>query len=128
MPYLQRYLYSQIFKLSNFMKVSTIKYNLFLMTAVLGLSNCQKEASLQENLKNHIDYLASDELEGREAGTAAEATAAVYLAEMFKDGNLSPMGTNGYLQEFDFLLGKTVENNSLILDGTQISTEETNKL
>jgi len=107
------------------MKVPAIKFKMLLMMLALGFASCQKETSLQENFKNHINYLASDELEGREAGTPAEATAAAYLSEMFENYKLSPMGTSGYVQEFNFLLGKIVENNSLTLDGQQISLDET---
>ncbi len=49
----------------------------------------------------HINYLASDELQGREAGTEFEAEAANYIADHFRDFGLEPRGQNQtYFHEF----------------------------
>lgn len=54
-----------------------------------------------DDVNTHITYLASDELEGREAGTASEAKAANYIADHFRDFGLEPAGNdNTYFQEF----------------------------
>jgi len=47
------------------------------------------------DFKRHIDFLASDELEGRGAGSPALDRAAEYLARVFKDHGLTPAGTEG---------------------------------
>ena len=39
---------------------------------------------LTTNLKKHIEYLASDKLEGRGTGTKGEQKAAKYIAKQFK--------------------------------------------
>ena len=55
-----------------------------------------------ENLKQHITYLASDELKGRAPGTGGEKKAANYIANLFKTYGLEPKGTKGYFQEFTY--------------------------
>jgi hypothetical protein len=49
----------------------------------------------QENLTAHIEYLASDELEGRESGTPGYDLAAAYVAEQFAGIGLAPGGDDG---------------------------------
>jgi hypothetical protein len=55
----------------------------------------------REELKQHIDFLADDTLEGREAGSRGGAAAANYLAKAFADAGLVPAGDAGsYFQGF----------------------------
>jgi len=57
-------------------------------------------------LRHHLSYLASDELEGRKSGSAGADLAADYIARQFKAYGLSPAGTNGsYLQTFEIVTG-----------------------
>lgn len=54
-----------------------------------------------EDLKRHVATLASDTLEGREAGTRGGQAAAAYLAGELRRLKLSPAGEgNGYFQDF----------------------------
>ena len=54
-------------------------------------------------LKADIQYLASDELEGRDTGTEGEAKAANYIADRFKKLGIKGGGDNGsYYQTFTF--------------------------
>ncbi len=54
-------------------------------------------------LKEHVRYLASDELEGRGAGTKGSQLAREYIAALFAEWGLRPMGKNGsYFQSFTF--------------------------
>lgn len=56
----------------------------------------------KQHLKKHIDYLASDELEGRGTGEKGNDAAARYIAEQLKNFGLEPAGDNGtYFQEFE---------------------------
>lgn len=48
-----------------------------------------------------IEYLSSDQLEGRFAGTKGEKAAAQYIAKRFKDLKLTSL-SNNYLQNFSF--------------------------
>ncbi len=55
---------------------------------------------LTQTMQEDLQYLASDELKGREIGTEGEKAAAKYLAKRFKKIGLEPKGTDGYYQEF----------------------------
>jgi len=53
------------------------------------------EASLAEALRAHVATLASDEWEGRGAGTPGEAAATQYIADHFARLGLEPLGIDG---------------------------------
>lgn len=57
-----------------------------------------------QQLEVDVIYLASDYLEGRETGKAGEEKAAKYLASRFEEIGLTPMGTDEWVQSFDFKL------------------------
>jgi hypothetical protein len=57
-----------------------------------------------EDIREHIKYLASDELEGRWAGAAGNEKAADYIAQKLQEFGVSPGGDDGaYLQSFKFV-------------------------
>lgn len=56
-----------------------------------------------------LSTLASDEMKGREIGTAENDNAANYIAKLFKENNLEYCTGNSYLVPFDYK-GKTVYN------------------
>lgn len=59
-----------------------------------------------DEVRYHVSYLASDELEGRGTGTAGNDRAADYLAREFERYGLEPAGENGsYFQTFDVVTG-----------------------
>ena len=60
-----------------------------------------QDQSLQQ-LEVDVIYLSSDYLEGRETGTDGEHKAALYIASRFDNLGLKPMGTDGWMQSFDF--------------------------
>jgi hypothetical protein len=58
----------------------------------------------ESDLRAHVQYLASDELEGRHAGTEGNRKAAAYIADHFRRYGLEPLGDNGsYFQKFTFV-------------------------
>ncbi|MDP1677718.1 MAG: M28 family peptidase [Bacteroidota bacterium] len=86
--------------------------------------------------KSHVDYLASNELEGRGTGEKGNELAAKYIADKFSELGLRPMGDNGtYFQEFEVVkslelgkqnsltakLGKKTSNYSVQKDFVPIS-------
>src|SRR6478609_1651265 len=104
---------------------------LFLSLLFIGLSvSAQKpqlNTSAQRDLRRHIEYLASDKLEGRRTGDPGATEAANYIVEQFqKTGKLRPgqQTTHGasYLQGFPYISGVTLGvDNSLRLDpGTKM--------
>lgn len=88
-----------------------IRLALLPLTAVL-LAACAPEASAPAELpppdaaaiEAHMSYLASDDLEGREAGTPGYDLAADYVAAEFEKIGLKPAGTDGtWFQPIEFL-------------------------
>jgi Zn-dependent M28 family amino/carboxypeptidase len=68
----------------------------------------------------HVEFLASDALEGRDTGSEGHRKAAAYVAEQFKAAGLAPAGTHGYLQPVQFRSRRIVEAESslaLVRDG-----------
>lgn len=54
-----------------------------------------------DDLRNHANFLSSDTLEGRGAGTRGGRAASIYLAEQFKKKDLAGgAGPSSYIQEF----------------------------
>jgi hypothetical protein len=60
----------------------------------------------------HIQYLASDELAGRETGSQGHRQAAQYVAAAFRRAGLKAGGTSGYFQPVKFISRKIVEERS----------------
>jgi aminopeptidase YwaD len=64
----------------------------------------------EQNLRKHIEYLASDKLEGRRTGEPGATLAAKYVADVFGKIGLDPGFASGnkkpsYLQPFPFVTG-----------------------
>jgi hypothetical protein len=58
------------------------------------------------DLRHHITYLASDQMEGRLTGTEGEHRATAYVAAMFQAMGLAPAGDNStFFQSFEFTAG-----------------------
>ncbi len=117
------YFYNSVFCFFNLL-IANVKTNLMLCkkilffyfctmyrigTAILFLYVCAHYAQAQieqNNIKNHVTYLASDKLKGRGTGEKGEQLAAEYIIKHFKSLKLIPKGDkNTYLQEFSFVEG-----------------------
>jgi hypothetical protein len=71
-------------------------------------------------LRDHVRYLASDELTGRGVDTPGIKLARDYIAREFAKYGLRPGGDNGsYLQGFEVATGVTVKQPSLLAFGKQ---------
>ena len=58
---------------------------------------------LADDIRQHISFLASDELGGRDTPSPGLETAASYLVEFFEDAGLDPAGENGtFIQRFPY--------------------------
>lgn len=76
---------------------------IFLVTAVALCFKAVNAQHINESeLRVHIEYLASDKLEGREPGTKGEKLAYQYIVKQFKNYGLKPLGEKGYLQRFEY--------------------------
>ncbi len=61
---------------------------------------------------SHIEYLASDDLQGRNTGSEGHRKAARYVAGEFERFGLKPAGTSGYMQPVKFNVKQIVEDQS----------------
>lgn len=84
-------------------KFSFEKFSIFCALALI--SGCAAPERTREqsisSLKSTVEFLASDELAGREVGTAGEEKAAEYISNQMKAVGVSPKGTTSYLQTFE---------------------------
>lgn len=74
---------------------------------------------LEANLRKHVQYLASDQLEGRKTGEAGATTAAGYVANQFaqfklKPGIKTPKGKGNFLQAFPYVSGVSLNESSFL--------------
>ena len=76
--------------------------NILFLIFFCVLVSCQPEKNQENQIKEDVIFLASDELEGRQTGTEGEKKAATYIAARFKELGLQPKGTKAYLQPFTF--------------------------
>lgn len=86
-----------------------------------ALASCQDSADplLEERLRAHIEFLASDRLAGREPGTAGYDIAADYVASHFRQLGLQPAGGDGsYFQQVP-LRSAVLKNGSARLEYTR---------
>ncbi len=92
---------------------------LVLINFVASAQKSKKEdQQLLSSIKAHINFLASDKLEGRRTGTEGERIAAEYISNQFKTSGLLPKGTSDYFQSFEIAEGRQVNTAShLLIDG-----------
>ena len=61
------------------------------------------------SIRQHIEFLADDALEGRMTGSEGAAQAAEHIATQFAHFNLKPVGDKSdYFQEFEFTAGRRI--------------------
>jgi aminopeptidase YwaD len=115
------------------MKIKTLNRRLSLLALIAAISlatfgqQTSQDAPSVERLRAHIEYLASDKLEGRRTGSPGANLAAEYIAREFsRYGLRRSIGylTQGmsileadsprrYLQEFPYIAGVTLGENNL---------------
>ena len=65
------------------------------------------------NLRAHIEYLAADELRGRDTGSAGYEQAAEYVAAEFEKLGLSPVGDDdGFFQQVPLVEARLVKDSA----------------
>ncbi len=81
----------------------TIPFLLLVLLPELLCAQLQSDADALDQMQYDVKFLASDRLEGREAGTPGEKLAADYIAAKFGNVGLMPRGdSTSYLQAFTF--------------------------
>lgn len=86
---------------------------LIVLLSLASISVAQSTTSLEKNLRTHVEYLASQKLEGRRTGEAGATAAAKYVAEQFAKFKLKP-GVKTYLQRFPYVAGVTLGTDNLL--------------
>ena len=87
-------------------------------------AEAKQKIEIITNLKSHIQFLASDSLEGRRTGTKGELKAANYLVNQYKIIGLEPGNAKEYLQEFEFNEGKSyIENSSCSINDVKLKPD-----
>ena len=67
----------------------------------------------QKNIRAHLEFLASDDLKGRETGSEGHEIAAKYIASEFKQLGLEPAGDDGsFFQRIPFRTSLLVPNSA----------------
>ncbi|RYZ52862.1 MAG: M28 family peptidase [Sphingobacteriales bacterium] len=80
----------------------------------------RSEKKVIKRIKADIEYLASDELEGRKTDSEGERKAAAYLVSRYKKEKIAPYRTD-YLHPFQFVYGKKIgDATSIVLAGTKL--------
>lgn len=87
----------------------------YLLAAVFALAGAAQDLHVSgNNLRAHVKYLASDELEGRGVGTKGEKLATSYIASQLQTEGLKPAGDNGtYFQRVP-LVGVTTSHSATL--------------
>ncbi|MEY3442153.1 MAG: hypothetical protein RLZZ519_434 [Bacteroidota bacterium] len=104
---------------------SRIFFTLFVGLVLLS-GSATAQSTVANRMKEHIVYLSSDQLEGRETGKKGEEVAAAYVVEQFKGIGLQPKGIdNGWLQPFGFMnLLKPKPDCAFSIDGKSMKITE----
>ena len=109
---------------------TNIKYFLLIFIFSIG---CVIQGDKDKNpeitkteIKTHIEFLASDELQGRFTGSEGCREAADYIADEFDNYGLEPLFDGKFLQSFPFISGLELGNKnslSLEINGNKLSLE-----
>ena len=105
------------------MRVSVILVALFMPFLVFAQKIKKADKVLIKNLQEHIQYLASDALEGRRAGSIGEELAVDYIVRAYQKTGLKPAGENGFIQSFPIDEGKKWASNAF-LEINNLTTKE----
>ena len=84
----------------------------------------QSASANTDNIRQHMAYLASDELTGRFPGTQGHEAASEYIAQQFAEYGLKPAGTDGFMQRLVLRKGKLDQTSpEFIIRGGEKQTE-----
>jgi hypothetical protein len=78
-----------------------MKYNYLVLCLLASSFSLRAQEFTPMKIRKHIEFLASDDLEGRGTATMGEIRAANYIADIFKNAGLKPAGSDrSYFQPF----------------------------
>ena len=105
-----------------------LKYNITLILTIFTLSSSAqrpwfKERKIAKLVKKHVEFLASDALEGRYTASAGELKSAEYIAEQLMAIGVKPHDSlNSYYQTFKIVDLRMAQANSSLKIGDQVYT------
>lgn len=103
------------------MKYLKISGFLIFITANIFAQYNDNSGSLLKNLKKHIGYLSSDQLEGRRTGTRGEMKAVEYIVAQYKKIGIAPMGDKkSYVQSFEINEGREIKSTTHLKIGKEV--------
>ncbi|MDZ7741993.1 MAG: M20/M25/M40 family metallo-hydrolase [Bacteroidota bacterium] len=86
---------------------------LFICNTVVYAQNQPDPEITGQELQEHVEFLASDALQGRKAGTGYAEKAADYIRGQLKNAGLKLLGENGY-QTYDLVIDVRAGDNNLL--------------
>jgi hypothetical protein len=91
------------------------------------IASSQSNKKIIKDIKKHVYFLASDQLEGRRTGTLGEKKAYGYILKQFKKNKISPPFEllNGFVQPFTFNEGLEIGKNNFIKTTDVVLKNET---
>lgn len=92
----------------NFYRRKILLPLLFVVSVATAQKINKADNIILSNLHQHIEYLASDKLEGRRTGTEGEKLAMEYISGQFKTMGLISKGNAEYYQAFEVNEGKQI--------------------
>lgn len=99
-------------------------YRLILIILITTLSFAQSDFIKSENLMKTVEYLASEELEGRLGGSEGYFKAAVFMANEFTKIGLQPFQGKSYFQKFNMEFNEILPPCSLnLIENDKIKIE-----
>ena len=105
------------------MRYKSILTIVLISTTLLFAQKNNHEITVEE-IKDHITFLASDEMEGRFSGSESLYKAAEYIQNEFESYSLAPLFEDSYLQEFSFIESvKLMDNNHLYIQYPSMKKE-----
>jgi len=105
------------------------RYSIFFIIFLSAQSFSQPALSIKNTsytyLKSNLEFLASDELEGREATSRGEKIAALFISEELEKYGVLPFGDSGsYYQDFNMIVSRYDENSKVSFLGKDGLQEE----
>jgi len=88
--------------------------------ALIYFINSNAQQNVIDNLSSHVYFLADDKLEGRGTGSKGAEIARSYISSLYSEIGLKPLGETGYVQPFNFTLGKKYINNNSLTIGSKV--------
>lgn len=96
--------------------MKNIKATIVAAMLMLICGTVHAQSVQQQRLTNHVYFLASDSLRGRDAGSTEAAKAAAYIAQQFEGIGIEPYFEGGWYHGFEYA-GRSCKNVVGIIHG-----------